>query len=94
MTLLFDQNLSHRLIAALGDLFPGALHVRGLGMDQADDLAIWEHARVNKLVIVTQDADYSDWNSVVLLHKLSGGAAATPRSIRSTSSSVMPLTAS
>lgn len=64
MTLLFDQNLSHRFIAALRDLFPDALHVRELGMDQSDDLAIWEHPRIHDLVIVTHDADYSDWNKI------------------------------
>ena len=64
MTLLFDQNLSPRLIPALQDLFPAALHVRHLGMAEADDLAIWNHAKENDLVIVTQDSDYADWNKL------------------------------
>ena len=64
MRLLFDQNLSHRLLAALADLFPGSLHVRLLGMDKADDLAIWNYALAHNLVIVTQDSDYSDWNKL------------------------------
>ena len=64
MTLLFDQNLSHRLVPALGDLFPGAVHVRLLGMAEADDLTIWDHAKAHNLVIVTQDSDYSDWNKL------------------------------
>jgi predicted nuclease of predicted toxin-antitoxin system len=64
MTLLFDQNLSHRLLIALEDLFPGSLHVRLLGMAEADDLAIWTYAKVRNLVIVTQDSDYSDWNKL------------------------------
>lgn len=64
MTLLFDQNLSHRLLIALEDLFPGALHVRLLGMAEADDLQIWIHAKAHNLVIVTQDSDYSDWNKL------------------------------
>lgn len=41
MKLLFDQNLSHRLITELGDLFPGSLHVRMPGLAEADDLQIW-----------------------------------------------------
>jgi predicted nuclease of predicted toxin-antitoxin system len=41
MKLLFDQNLSHRLLTELGDLFPGSLHVRLLGLAEADDLQIW-----------------------------------------------------
>ena len=35
MKLLLDQNLSHRLIAELDDIFPAALHVRLLGMAEA-----------------------------------------------------------
>ena len=44
MRLLFDQNLSHRLLAALDDLFPLSLHVRLLGMAEADDITIWNYA--------------------------------------------------
>ena len=58
MRLLFDQNLSHRLISALEDLFPNSVHVRLLGLAEADDLAIWHHAIEHDLVIVTQDSDY------------------------------------
>lgn len=64
MRLLFDQNLSHRLIADLQDVFPDALHVRLLGMAEADDLAIWDYAKAHDLVVVTQDSDYSDWNKL------------------------------
>lgn len=64
MRLLFDQNLSHRLVTALEDLFPGSLHVRSLGLAEADDLAIWNYAKDNQLVVVTQDSDYSDWNKL------------------------------
>jgi predicted nuclease of predicted toxin-antitoxin system len=64
MRLLFDQNLSHRLLHALEDLFPGSLHVRSVGLAEADDLSIWKYAKDNQLVIVTQDSDYSDWNKL------------------------------
>jgi predicted nuclease of predicted toxin-antitoxin system len=64
MRLLFDQNLSHRLIADLADLFPDSLHVRLLGLAEADDLTIWDYAKTHQLVIVTQDSDYSDWNKL------------------------------
>ncbi|MCW1885864.1 DUF5615 family PIN-like protein [Luteolibacter flavescens] len=64
MRLLFDQNLSHRLVAALDDLFPGSQHVRLLGMAEADDLPIWEYAKANGFVIVTHDSDYADWNKL------------------------------
>jgi predicted nuclease of predicted toxin-antitoxin system len=64
MRLLFDQSLSHRLLPALEDLFPGSLHVRFAGLAEADDLAIWNYAKDNQLVVVTQDSDYSDWNKL------------------------------
>jgi predicted nuclease of predicted toxin-antitoxin system len=64
MKLLFDQNLSHRLISLLDDLFPRSLHVRSLGLAEADDLTIWNYAKDHALVIVTQDSDYSDWNKL------------------------------
>lgn len=64
MRLLFDQNLSHRLLSTLGDVFPDSLHVRSLGLAQADDLTIWNYAKNHNLVIVTQDSDYSDWNKL------------------------------
>ena len=64
MKLLFDQNLSHRLVAALENLFPGSQHVRLVGLAQADDLAIWEYAIRNDFGIVTQDSDYADWNKL------------------------------
>jgi len=64
MKLLFDQNLSHRLLTELGDLFPGSLHVRMLGLTEADDLQIWNYAKSHNLVIVTQDSDYADWNKL------------------------------
>ena len=64
MRLLLDQNLSHRLLDALDDLFPGSLHVRLLGLAEADDLTIWNYAKDHDLIVVTQDSDYSDWNKL------------------------------
>jgi len=64
MRLLFDQNLSHRLVTLLDDIFPDSLHVRYLDLQKADDSVIWEYALTNNLVIVTQDSDYADWNKL------------------------------
>ncbi len=61
MKLLFDQNLSHRLVALLADVFPESSHVRVLGLAESDDLAIWQYAASHDFSIVTQDSDYSDW---------------------------------
>ena len=64
MKLLFDQNLSHRLVTSLEDVFPGSQHIRSAGLAEADDLAIWEYAAAHRFVIVTQDSDYADWNKL------------------------------
>jgi len=60
LKLLFDQNLSYHLVAALAEMYPGSAHVRLLGMEQADDRAIWEYAKGNSFVIVTQDSDFNE----------------------------------
>lgn len=58
MKLLFDQNLSPRLVGLLEDLFPGSTHVRDAGLASADDDAVWEHAKQHGLAIVSKDADF------------------------------------
>ena len=58
MKLLLDQNLSHRLVAALQSEFPGSTHVRELNLELADDAAIWEFARGHGYTIVSKDADF------------------------------------
>jgi predicted nuclease of predicted toxin-antitoxin system len=37
MKLLFDQNLSYRLMPALESLYPGSVHIRDVGLAMADD---------------------------------------------------------
>lgn len=60
MKLLLDQNLSFKLCVRLADLFPESNQVRRLGLDQADDQAIWRYAKDNGYTIVTQDSDFAD----------------------------------
>jgi len=60
--LLFDQNLSPRLVRRLTDLYPDSNHVYLIGLDTAPDPIIWEYARDNDFIIVTRDADFSDLN--------------------------------
>lgn len=58
MKLLFDHNLSFRLVAPLRDLYPGSVHVREVELQAADDDAVWDYARDNGLVIVSKDAEF------------------------------------
>jgi predicted nuclease of predicted toxin-antitoxin system len=60
MKLLFDHNLSPKLVNQLNKLFPESNHVFAIGLAEADDRVIWEYAKENNFVIVTKDADYSD----------------------------------
>lgn len=60
MKLLFDHNLSPRLVRLLADLYPNSQHVFLLEMDQENDRMIWDYALQNNYTIVTRDSDYSD----------------------------------
>ncbi|HMG75166.1 MAG TPA: DUF5615 family PIN-like protein [Pyrinomonadaceae bacterium] len=60
MKLLFDQNLSFKLCRLLADVFPESNQVRSIGMEEAEDLAIWEYAKANSFVLVSHDADFAD----------------------------------
>src|SRR5438132_1236249 len=64
MKLLFDQNLSPKLVGRLADLFPGSSHVQSVGLDCASDEQVWEYALVNAFAIVTKDEDYSVLSAV------------------------------
>ena len=56
MKLLFDQNLSPRLTSLVSDLYPGSVHVRDVGLRDADDSVIWEYARQNGYVVISKDS--------------------------------------
>ena len=58
--LLFDQNLSPKLINRLADLYPNSDHLDLLGLGTADDALVWEHARRNGFLVITKDADFAD----------------------------------
>ena len=51
MRLLFDQNLSPRLLAILADLYGGSTHVKNEGLEAADDDTVWEYAARHGLAI-------------------------------------------
>lgn len=60
MKLLFDENLSPKLVTRLAAEFPESVHVSRVGLDQADDETVWAFARENALTIVTKDADFQE----------------------------------
>src|SRR5687767_7690955 len=60
MKLLFDQQLSPRLVQQLRDLFPDSKHVSAIGLDTADDLTVWAYCRANGYTLASKDRDFSD----------------------------------
>ena len=62
MRLLYDQNLSPRLVDRLIDLFPDSRHVSTVGLEAATDDEVWTFARDNGLVIVSKDGDFGEMN--------------------------------
>lgn len=58
MKLLFDQNLSHRLVQALQKEFPDSRHIREVGLEEATDTVVWQYAVQQGFAIVTKDADF------------------------------------
>jgi predicted nuclease of predicted toxin-antitoxin system len=60
MKLLFDQNLSPRLVKLLDALFPGSTHLDPIGLGEAPDAVVWEFAEDNGFIITSKDSDYLD----------------------------------
>jgi predicted nuclease of predicted toxin-antitoxin system len=58
MKLLVDQNLSPRLAHRLADIYADSIHIREIGLRDADDSVIWDYAKRNGLAIVSKDSDF------------------------------------
>lgn len=64
MKFLFDQNISQRILKVLPDNYGGSSHVKNEGLINAPDRQIWEFAKKNNFIIVTQDSDFNELNSL------------------------------
>ena len=64
MKLLFDQNISHRILNHIQDILPEAKQVRDLGLENISDKQIWEYAKESGYIIVTFDGDFYDFSLV------------------------------
>ncbi len=56
--LLFDENLSPRLVGLLAESFPNSLHVDAAGLHGRPDGEIWAFARDQGFVLVSKDNDF------------------------------------
>ena len=76
MRLLFDQNLSPQLVNRLADLYPSSQHVSFIGLDRADDHALWKYANQNDFTIypsfITLEKEKTTQLMKVLPHKQFG----------------------
>ena len=63
--LLLDANLSWRLLSVLKPHYDDCFHVDKIGLRiPAKDTEIWEYAKQQELVIVTNDEDFLNLSSV------------------------------
>jgi predicted nuclease of predicted toxin-antitoxin system len=60
MQLLFDHNLSHKLVTKLADLFADSSQTGLIGLSIASDFQIWEYAKTHDMVVVSLDSDFFD----------------------------------
>ena len=58
MRLLFDENLSSRLVGALADQFPDSSHVNLVGLGGSTDQQIWVYAREHGFAVISKDDDF------------------------------------
>jgi predicted nuclease of predicted toxin-antitoxin system len=64
MKYLFDQNISFRILKLLPETYADSSHVKKEGLINFSDKHIWEFAQKNGYVIVTQDSDFNELNSL------------------------------
>lgn len=58
MKLLFDENLSPRLVALLHSEYPDSQHVDLAGLCGSPDARVWQYAKEHGLTIVSKDNDF------------------------------------
>ena len=64
MKYLFDQNISHRILKMIPEKYSDSTTVKNENLVNATDREIWEFAKSNDFVIVTQDSDFNDLNAL------------------------------
>jgi predicted nuclease of predicted toxin-antitoxin system len=64
MKLLFDQNISFRIIKLISNHFSDCNQVRFLGLENSKDIEIWKFAKEKGFVIVTFDFDFINFSNL------------------------------
>jgi len=58
MKLLFDENISYRILKKIKETFPESEHVNSIKSKKLSDIEIFNHAKKNGYLIVTHDEDF------------------------------------
>lgn len=87
MKLLFDENLSPKLVGMLSDVYPDSTHVRDIGLARGDDEVVWSYAKDHAFVIVSKDAASISAALSTGLHRKSSGSAAATAPLRTSNAS-------
>ena len=58
MKLLFDQNLSRRLLRDIDVAFPGSQHIADVNLTTENDESVWRFAADHGFVIISKDSDF------------------------------------
>lgn len=62
--LLFDQNLSYKIVKTILHHFPESSHVSLLKLEHEDDKSIWQYAKDHDYHIISKDADFIALNTL------------------------------
>lgn len=65
MKFLIDENLSDKLVARLAADFPGTQHVKHVRLTAKPDADLWEWAKRDGFVILTQDDDFVEMSALL-----------------------------
>jgi len=64
VNLLFDQNISPKILKFLPSGFSNCQQVRFVGLENSSDFEIFEYAKNNNFAVVTFDSDFVDLNAM------------------------------
>lgn len=68
MKLLFDENLSRKLVVRLVELYPESAHVVEFGLLESADREVREFARARDFVIASTDSDFYELDTTMGRH--------------------------
>lgn len=65
MKLLFDENVSRKLVIRLAELYPESAHLSEVDLLKSPDRQIWEFAETRGFVIVSTGPDFYEFATTI-----------------------------